>query len=136
MLIQPGKPETRTYSDFESVNECMEGLCLSLFVLISGKPVLCFAFLVAEYFRSVMCFTSHKNCNLCIRNYKRFHTSCLPFVGEGGGGNAELIVIFQCFLLFMYFQRCFQSRICFPENSMFIVLSSLKNKVGKKNPAS
>jgi len=27
LLIQPGKPETRTYSDFESVNECMEGVC-------------------------------------------------------------------------------------------------------------
>ncbi|CAA9999149.1 unnamed protein product [Nesidiocoris tenuis] len=28
MLIQPGpKPETRTYSDYESVNECMEGVC-------------------------------------------------------------------------------------------------------------
>jgi hypothetical protein len=26
--MQPGqKPETRTYSDFESVNECMEGVC-------------------------------------------------------------------------------------------------------------
>ncbi|OQR70863.1 enhancer of rudimentary-like [Tropilaelaps mercedesae] len=27
MLLQPGKPESRTYSDFESVNECMEGIC-------------------------------------------------------------------------------------------------------------
>jgi len=28
LLMQPGaKPETRTYSDFESVNECMEGVC-------------------------------------------------------------------------------------------------------------
>ncbi|XP_073971086.1 enhancer of rudimentary isoform X3 [Rhodnius prolixus] len=28
MLIQPGpKPETRTYSDYESINECMEGVC-------------------------------------------------------------------------------------------------------------
>nr|CAD7401897.1 unnamed protein product [Timema poppensis] len=28
MLIQSGnKPETRTYSDYESVNECMEGVC-------------------------------------------------------------------------------------------------------------
>ncbi|XP_049766898.1 enhancer of rudimentary homolog [Schistocerca cancellata] len=28
LLIQPApKPETRTYSDFESVNECMEGVC-------------------------------------------------------------------------------------------------------------
>jgi len=28
LLIQPGtKPETRTYSDYESVNECMEGVC-------------------------------------------------------------------------------------------------------------
>merc|ERR1711872_466770 len=27
-LVQPGiKPETRTYSDYESVNECMEGVC-------------------------------------------------------------------------------------------------------------
>lgn len=26
LLIQPGnKPETRTYSDYESVNDCMEG---------------------------------------------------------------------------------------------------------------
>lgn len=28
LLIQPGgRPETRTYSDYESVNECMEGVC-------------------------------------------------------------------------------------------------------------
>ena len=27
VLIQPGKPETRTYSDFESVGEAMEGIC-------------------------------------------------------------------------------------------------------------
>ena len=28
LLMQPGpKPETRTYSDFESVNDCMEGVC-------------------------------------------------------------------------------------------------------------
>ncbi|XP_046678539.1 enhancer of rudimentary homolog [Homalodisca vitripennis] len=28
LLIQPGiKPETRTYSDYDSVNECMEGVC-------------------------------------------------------------------------------------------------------------
>ena len=28
LLLQPGiKPETRTYSDYESVNECMEGVC-------------------------------------------------------------------------------------------------------------
>jgi len=28
LLVQPGqKPETRTYSDYESVNECMEGVC-------------------------------------------------------------------------------------------------------------
>ncbi|KAF8796840.1 enhancer of rudimentary homolog [Argiope bruennichi] len=27
LFVQPGKPETRTYSDFESVNECMEGVC-------------------------------------------------------------------------------------------------------------
>ncbi|XP_022176203.1 enhancer of rudimentary homolog [Rhopalosiphum maidis] len=28
LLIQPGsKPETRTYSDYESVNDCMEGVC-------------------------------------------------------------------------------------------------------------
>ncbi|KAJ9578247.1 hypothetical protein L9F63_005517, partial [Diploptera punctata] len=28
LLIQPGsKPETRTFSDYESVNECMEGVC-------------------------------------------------------------------------------------------------------------
>jgi hypothetical protein len=27
LLIQPGnKPETRTYSDYESVNDCMEGI--------------------------------------------------------------------------------------------------------------
>ncbi|KAG7166160.1 Enhancer of rudimentary-like [Homarus americanus] len=26
LLVQPGpKPETRTFSDYESVNECMEG---------------------------------------------------------------------------------------------------------------
>ncbi|XP_076033863.1 enhancer of rudimentary [Oratosquilla oratoria] len=28
LLVQSGiKPETRTYSDYESVNECMEGVC-------------------------------------------------------------------------------------------------------------
>ena len=28
LLVQPGaNPETRTYSDYESVNECMEGVC-------------------------------------------------------------------------------------------------------------
>lgn len=27
LLIQPGKAETRTYSDYESVNEAMEGVC-------------------------------------------------------------------------------------------------------------
>ncbi|XP_021360404.1 enhancer of rudimentary homolog isoform X2 [Mizuhopecten yessoensis] len=28
LLVQAtGKPETRTYSDYESVNECMEGIC-------------------------------------------------------------------------------------------------------------
>lgn len=28
LLVQPGiTPETRTYSDYESVNECMEGVC-------------------------------------------------------------------------------------------------------------
>ncbi|KAH6925169.1 hypothetical protein HPB50_001410 [Hyalomma asiaticum] len=27
LLVQPGKPETRTYTDYESVNECMEGVC-------------------------------------------------------------------------------------------------------------
>jgi hypothetical protein len=28
LLIQPSqKPESRTYSDYESVNECMEGVC-------------------------------------------------------------------------------------------------------------
>ncbi|XP_053205099.1 enhancer of rudimentary homolog [Panonychus citri] len=27
VLIQSGKPDTRTYSDFESVNEAMEGIC-------------------------------------------------------------------------------------------------------------
>merc|ERR1712142_20608 len=28
LLVQPSKkPESRTYSDFESVNECMEGVC-------------------------------------------------------------------------------------------------------------
>ncbi len=28
LLVQPGqKPETRTYSDYESVNDCMEGVC-------------------------------------------------------------------------------------------------------------
>ncbi|KAF0765307.1 enhancer of rudimentary [Aphis craccivora] len=28
LLIQSGsRPETRTYSDYESVNECMEGIC-------------------------------------------------------------------------------------------------------------
>lgn len=28
LLVQPGpKPESRTYSDYESVNECMEGVC-------------------------------------------------------------------------------------------------------------
>ncbi|GBM39200.1 Enhancer of rudimentary [Araneus ventricosus] len=27
LLAQPGKPETRSYSDYDSVNECMEGVC-------------------------------------------------------------------------------------------------------------
>ncbi|XP_037960993.1 enhancer of rudimentary homolog isoform X2 [Teleopsis dalmanni] len=28
LLVQPGiLPETRTFSDFETVNECMEGVC-------------------------------------------------------------------------------------------------------------
>ena len=27
LLVQTGEPETRVYSDFESVNECMEGVC-------------------------------------------------------------------------------------------------------------
>lgn len=28
LLVQPAaRPETRTYSDYESVNECMEGVC-------------------------------------------------------------------------------------------------------------
>lgn len=28
LLVQPsGRPESRTYSDYESVNECMEGVC-------------------------------------------------------------------------------------------------------------
>ncbi|XP_075988873.1 enhancer of rudimentary [Anticarsia gemmatalis] len=28
LLVQPGpRPETRTYSDYESVNDCMEGVC-------------------------------------------------------------------------------------------------------------
>lgn len=28
LLVQPDiNPETRTYSDYESVNECMEGVC-------------------------------------------------------------------------------------------------------------
>lgn len=28
LLVQPSpRPETRTYSDYESVNECMEGVC-------------------------------------------------------------------------------------------------------------
>jgi len=27
LLLQPGKAETRTYSDYESVNEAMEGVC-------------------------------------------------------------------------------------------------------------
>jgi len=28
LLVQPGKrPEGRTYSDYESVNECLEGVC-------------------------------------------------------------------------------------------------------------
>ncbi|KAK2160277.1 hypothetical protein LSH36_137g07063 [Paralvinella palmiformis] len=28
LLVQPGKrPEARTYSDYESVNECLEGVC-------------------------------------------------------------------------------------------------------------
>lgn len=28
LLVQPGeRPQTRTYSDYESVNECMEGVC-------------------------------------------------------------------------------------------------------------
>ncbi|GFU04084.1 hypothetical protein TNCV_862461 [Trichonephila clavipes] len=31
LFVQPGKPETRTYSDFESVNECMEVLRSRLF---------------------------------------------------------------------------------------------------------
>ncbi|XP_074596757.1 enhancer of rudimentary [Brevipalpus obovatus] len=28
VLIQPGRPESRAYSDFESVNEAMEGICM------------------------------------------------------------------------------------------------------------
>lgn len=28
VLIQPGRQETRAYSDFESVNEAMEGICV------------------------------------------------------------------------------------------------------------
>lgn len=27
LLVQTGEAETRVYSDFESVNECMEGIC-------------------------------------------------------------------------------------------------------------
>ncbi|XP_005181537.1 enhancer of rudimentary homolog [Musca domestica] len=28
LLVQPGvRPETRTYSDYDSVNDCMEGVC-------------------------------------------------------------------------------------------------------------
>uniref|UniRef100_A0A1A9W6E4 Protein enhancer of rudimentary n=1 Tax=Glossina brevipalpis TaxID=37001 RepID=A0A1A9W6E4_9MUSC len=28
LLVQPGlRPETRTYSDYDSINECMEGVC-------------------------------------------------------------------------------------------------------------
>lgn len=27
LLIQPSSPETRTYSDYESVNDCLEGVC-------------------------------------------------------------------------------------------------------------
>lgn len=27
LLIQPSTPETRTYSDYESVNDCLEGVC-------------------------------------------------------------------------------------------------------------
>ncbi|CAG2168098.1 unnamed protein product [Oppiella nova] len=27
VLVQTGKPDTRTYSDFESVNDAMEGVC-------------------------------------------------------------------------------------------------------------
>lgn len=31
LLVQPGpKPETRTFSDYESVNECMEGRLIIL----------------------------------------------------------------------------------------------------------
>ncbi|XP_022228332.1 protein enhancer of rudimentary-like [Drosophila obscura] len=30
LLVQPGaRPETRTFCDYESVNECMEGMCKS-----------------------------------------------------------------------------------------------------------
>lgn len=28
VLIQPGRQDTRAYSDFESVNEAMEGICV------------------------------------------------------------------------------------------------------------
>jgi hypothetical protein len=27
LLIQPSSPESRTYSDYESVNDCLEGVC-------------------------------------------------------------------------------------------------------------
>lgn len=31
LLVQPGvRPETRTYSDYESINECMEGSVCNL----------------------------------------------------------------------------------------------------------
>ncbi len=34
LLVQPGrKPESRTYSDYESVNECLEGECQNIWIL-------------------------------------------------------------------------------------------------------
>ncbi len=45
LLVQPGsKPESRTYTDYESVNECMEvpTLCFILFLLrLTGSAILC-----------------------------------------------------------------------------------------------
>lgn len=35
LLIQPSSPETRTYSDYESVNDCLEGKYLVMFLVFS-----------------------------------------------------------------------------------------------------
>ena len=38
LLVQPGKrPEARTYSDYESVNECLEGECSLWYTYMLGS---------------------------------------------------------------------------------------------------